>query len=524
MSYQVLARKWRPRNFSELVGQTSTVQTLSNALNSGRLHHAYLFTGTRGVGKTTIARILAKSFNCETGVTATPCGTCSNCQAIDMGNFIDLIEIDAASRTKVEDTRELLDNVQFLPTRGRFKIYLIDEVHMLSRHSFNALLKTLEEPPDHTKFFLATTDPQKLPPTILSRCLKFNLRKISAELINEHLNMLLEKEAVSGESQATQLLSHYAEGSLRDALSLLDQAIAHGDGKITETSVREMLGISAQGMLAGLIKHIAAKDSAKTLQYLQNFDETGGDFHSLIEELLSLLHCIAVVQCTPRTTKPAVSSEIDIDDLAQQFNPEDIQLYYQIMLKGRADIHYAPTPKAGMEMLILRMLLFSTDEKPMRATEKKTVESTGPLTHRKVVNPPPLSQPENAEVTTNTWPSIVKQLNLSGMTGQLANHCKIKAYKNQHLALELAKIHAPLLSEESKRKLLHALKKVIHTELTLSISAEKNVANTPAELYKNEQAKILEKTQQSFTNDPAVNELKSRFDAEIIRETIQPKS
>ncbi|RMH16832.1 MAG: DNA polymerase III subunit gamma/tau, partial [Gammaproteobacteria bacterium] len=355
MTYQVLARKWRPRDFSELVGQEATVRTLNNALEKGRFHHAYLFTGTRGVGKTTIARILAKAYNCEQGPTSHPCGTCKNCTAINEGHFIDLIEIDAASRTKVEDTRELLENVQFLPSQGRFKIYLIDEVHMLSRHSFNALLKTLEEPPEHTKFFLATTDPQKLPATILSRCLKFHLGKISVEKISAHLEHILKQEKLPFQSPAITLIAQHAQGSLRDALSLLDQAIAFCQGELSEHDIRNMLGISDHRALTDFLTHLATQQTQACLELVKQLDAQGIDFDSFLDEILSALHAMAVEQVIPGAGRHILPNA---GELAPQFSPEDLQLFYQIGLKGKEDLLLAPSTRAGMEMIVLRMLMF----------------------------------------------------------------------------------------------------------------------------------------------------------------------
>jgi len=361
MSYQVLARKWRPRNFSELAGQEHVQQALINALNSERLHHAFLFTGTRGVGKTTIARILARSLNCEKGISATPCGVCSACTEINEGRFVDLIEVDAASKTKVEDTRELLENVQYAPTRGRFKVYLIDEVHMLSTHSFNALLKTLEEPPPHVKFLLATTDPQKLPVTILSRCLQFNLKRLPAELIAEYLEKILGKEEINSEPAAVALIAEAADGSMRDALSLLDQALAYGAGALKEAEVRTMLGTVDKKHVYELIQALAARDPATMMASIEQLAAHSADFDSVLNELLTLLHHIAVEQIAPHAANEQSPDKNLISQLANSISREDTQLYYQIGLIGRRDLPMAPNPKLGFEMMMLRMLAFQPD-------------------------------------------------------------------------------------------------------------------------------------------------------------------
>ncbi len=355
MSYQVLARKWRPRNFAELVGQEHVLQALTNALDNDRLHHAYLFTGTRGVGKTTIARIFAKSLNCETGVSSKPCGECSACQEINEGRFVDLIEVDAASRTKVEDTRELLDNVQYAPSRGRYKVYLIDEVHMLSTHSFNALLKTLEEPPPHVKFLLATTDPQKLPATVLSRCLQFNLKRLQLPLIRDYLAELLVQEKIEFEIPALHLLARAADGSMRDALSLLDQAIAYGSGAVKETDVRAMLGTIEHKYIVQILESLSTADAGQLLAAVQAAAERASDFGSVLNELLSMLQQIAIAQSVPEAVDEDLEARDAVLELAQKMPAEDVQLFYQIGLIGRRDLYLSPEPRGGLEMVLLRM-------------------------------------------------------------------------------------------------------------------------------------------------------------------------
>ncbi len=354
MSYQVLARKWRPQNFKEMVGQNHVLKALINALEEQRLHHAYLFTGTRGVGKTTVARILAKCLNCETGITAGPCGECAACREIAEGRFVDLIEVDAASRTRVEDTRELLDNVQYAPTNGRFKVYLIDEVHMLSTSSFNALLKTLEEPPEHVKFLLATTDPQKLPATVLSRCLQFNLKRMTVDTISQHLAFILDKESVAYSETAIKQIARAADGSMRDALSLMDQAIAFGAGELKDNEVQDMLGGISHEHLYTILDAIIAGKGTEMLAAIEEMSSATPDYDIAADNLISLLHQISVMQLIPE----AEQDEEKIRELANKISPEDVQLYYQIALHGRRDLPLSPDPRAGFEMILLRMLAF----------------------------------------------------------------------------------------------------------------------------------------------------------------------
>ncbi|WP_204527086.1 DNA polymerase III subunit gamma/tau [Citrobacter cronae] len=359
MSYQVLARKWRPQTFADVVGQEHVLTALANGLSLGRIHHAYLFSGTRGVGKTSIARLLAKGLNCETGITATPCGVCDNCREIEQGRFVDLIEIDAASRTKVEDTRDLLDNVQYAPARGRFKVYLIDEVHMLSRHSFNALLKTLEEPPAHVKFLLATTDPQKLPVTILSRCLQFHLKALDVEQIRHQLEHILKQEHIAHEPRALQLLARAADGSLRDALSLTDQAIASGDGQVSTDAVSTMLGTLDDDQALSLVEAVVAADGERVMTLVNDAAARGIEWEALLVEMSALLHCIAMVQLSPAALGSDMAAiEQRMRELARIVPPTDIQLYYQTLLIGRKELPYAPDRRMGVEMTLLRALAF----------------------------------------------------------------------------------------------------------------------------------------------------------------------
>ena len=412
MSYQVLARKWRPQNFKQMVGQQHVLRALINALEGDRLHHAYLFTGTRGVGKTTIARILAKCLNCEKGVTSEPCGECSSCQSIAAGSFVDLIEVDAASRTKVEDTRELLDNVQYAPTRGRFKVYLIDEVHMLTGHSFNALLKTLEEPPPHVKFLFATTDPQKLPVTILSRCLQFNLKRMPVDMIAGHLRYLTEQESINSDEAALKLIARAADGSMRDALSLLDQSIAFGGGELKETDVRDMLGTISHEPLLNLIKAVSAGDGAAIIQQVEDMASITPDFEAATDAMIALLHQVAVQQ----VVTDAVQDDDAITELATLLSKEDVQLYYQIALHGRRDLPLSPDPRSGFEMLLLRMLSFRPLQEGMTIKGlPDTADETGKdkKKTKKINNTPESSHTAvktDAQKTSSSSNSIKKQV------------------------------------------------------------------------------------------------------------------
>ncbi|EIB3374647.1 DNA polymerase III subunit gamma/tau [Salmonella enterica] len=403
MSYQVLARKWRPQTFADVVGQEHVLTALANGLSLGRIHHAYLFSGTRGVGKTSIARLLAKGLNCETGITATPCGVCDNCREIEQGRFVDLIEIDAASRTKVEDTRDLLDNVQYAPARGRFKVYLIDEVHMLSRHSFNALLKTLEEPPAHVKFLLATTDPQKLPVTILSRCLQFHLKALDVEQIRHQLEHILNEEHIAHEPRALQLLSRAADGSLRDALSLTDQAIASGDGQVSTQAVSAMLGTLDDDQALSLVEAVVDANGERVMSLINEAAARGIEWEALLVEMLSLLHRIAMVQLSPAALGSDMAAiEQRMRELARTVPPGDLQLYYQTLLIGRKELPWAPDRRMGVEMTLLRALAFHP-RMPLPEPEAPR-QSFAPVAPTAVMTPPQVQQPSAPAPQTSPAP------------------------------------------------------------------------------------------------------------------------
>ncbi|EDQ8532501.1 DNA polymerase III subunit gamma/tau [Salmonella enterica subsp. enterica] len=403
MSYQVLARKWRPQTFADVVGQEHVLTALANGLSLGRIHHAYLFSGTRGVGKTSIARLLAKGLNCETGITATPCGVCDNCREIEQGRFVDLIEIDAASRTKVEDTRDLLDNVQYAPARGRFKVYLIDEVHMLSRHSFNALLKTLEEPPAHVKFLLATTDPQKLPVTILSRCLQFHLKALDVEQIRHQLEHILNEEHIAHEPRALQLLSRAADGSLRDALSLTDQAIASGDGQVSTQAVSAMLGTLDDDQALSLVEAVVDANGERVMSLINEAAARGIEWEALLVEMLSLLHRIAMVQLSPAALGGDMAAiEQRMRELARTVPPGDLQLYYQTLLIGRKELPWAPDRRMGVEMTLLRALAFHP-RMPLPEPETPR-QSFAPVVPTAVMTPPQVQQPSAPAPQTSPAP------------------------------------------------------------------------------------------------------------------------
>lgn len=514
MSYQVLARKWRPHSFKDMVGQEAILRMLGNALEQKRIHHAYLFTGTRGVGKTTIARILAKCLNCETGMTSEPCGTCATCQSIDAGQFLDLYEVDAASRTKVEDTRELLDNVLYPPTQGRYKIYLIDEVHMLSNHSFNALLKTLEEPPEHVKFLLATTDPKKLPITILSRCLQFHLKRILPEQIAKHLQHICEQEKISHEPIALDRLAKAADGSMRDALSLLDQAIAYGHGAVNKTDVQNMLGSMAQDDLFPLIDALANQDGQLLFQLVSALAERAPDFQQVLEELVNIFHQMAIAQIVP----DAISDEF-LRSMASKFKAEDIQLYYQICLLCRRDLALTPNPQQGFEMAMLRMLAF----KPSQSTAEMITAPT-PIAKKSEASPQlevkaepekkPVSTPPNAAHLTD-WREILPKLGLSGLAYALASNCMLTKLEENKVELALAVNHQPMLNPKLKERLEEALSRQLGRTIQLDITITTETISTPVKQHQAEQNQRLADAKQTVMQDPKIKKLVEMYDATV---------
>ncbi len=515
MSYQVLARKWRPQSFKDMVGQEAILRMLANALEQKRIHHAYLFTGTRGVGKTTLGRILAKCLNCETGITSTPCGTCSICKAVDAGQFLDLYEIDAASRTKVEEMRDLLDNVMYPPTQGRYKIYLIDEVHMLSNHSFNALLKTLEEPPEHVKFLLATTDPKRLPITILSRCLQFNLKRILPEQIARHLQHICEAEKISFEQPALERLAHGADGSMRDALSLLDQAIAYGHGEVKFDDVKSMLGSMAQDDVMPLLEALAAKDGAQLFSAIAQLAERAPDFQQVLEEITSLLHKTALAQIIPDTAKQHSAALA----LAKQLSPEEVQLYYQIALLGRRDLAHAAAQQQGFEMTMLRMLAFKPGAQagqtaPAPVAKSKPAQQIQTAAATTEAKP---AAPVAAAVITGLeeWASILPTLGLSGMGLALASNCTMESIIDNKIKLLLAANHQPMLNAKLKERLNEALNKHFGKEMQLEIEISAADLATPVKQQQQQTAKRLETATQSLLQDPKVKQLIEMYDATV---------
>ena len=528
MSYQVLARKWRPQDFQQMVGQAHVLRALMNALDENRLHHAYLFTGTRGVGKTTLARIFAKCLNCETGVTAKPCGECRSCREIAEGRHVDLIEVDAASRTKVEDTRELLDNVQYSPTRGRFKIYLIDEVHMLSGHSFNALLKTLEEPPPHVKFLFATTDPQKLPVTILSRCLQFNLKRMPVEMISGHLSTVLEQEAIPFSEAALRLLARAADGSMRDALSLTDQAIVTGGGAVSEADVQDMLGLLPHEHLIGLLQAIADDDGQRMLGIVAQMAQLTTDFTAAADSLIALLHSIAVQQVVTRD-----DADEDIAALAKLLSPADVQLYYQMALYGRRDLPLAPDPRGGLEMLLLRMLAFRLDDG--QSQPHSTQVEKKKIVVEAIAEDPQGRDAKSCVSTTvvktipslaslNTWHTILPQLNLSGMALPLAQHCLLESITDTHITLLLDESGSTLQSPRAAAQLSEALAQHYGRELQLQFTVTVLTEETPEKRGLREAAERQAAAEAAITNDPFVKQLQETFGAVIVPGSIRPRT
>ena len=563
MSYLVLARKWRPNAFANVVGQEHVLKALINGLDQDRLHHAFLFSGTRGVGKTTLARIFAKSLNCEQGVSSTPCGECQSCQEVDAGRFVDLIEVDAASRTKVDDTRELLDNVQYAPSRGRYKVYLIDEVHMLSTSSFNALLKTLEEPPPHVKFLFATTDPQKLPVTILSRCLQFNLRRLDISQISSHLTNILQSEKISFEADALDTIAKAADGSMRDALSLLDQAISYGSGTVKSTEIHDMLGTVSQQQLYDLIQALMSQDGQALMQRSHELSVQGRDFVQVLNDLLALFQRIATLQLI---SDLVIAESDDVDKLttfSQQLSPDMTQLFYQIALHGKRDLPYAADPKSGFEMTLLRMMHFqpatidtsanmpavisNVQSTPVKTTAAKTKEQVQPSPAKPVPsesaikpakpNPPPPIEavaPESIDVAHNSasaslngenWLSLINSLKLTALARQLADNSAFVRFDNDRVTLSIAPELAHLASKKPQERLEASLTKSIGHPITITfVDSPTDEAGSPTLATERAEQVVAdqERATESIHNDPAVDAIKAAFDARVIESTIKP--
>jgi DNA polymerase-3 subunit gamma/tau len=531
----VLARKWRPRNFAQLAGQEHVVQALSNALAQNRLHHAYLFTGTRGVGKTTIARIFAKSLNCETGITATPCGTCSACTEIDSGRFIDLIELDAASNTQVDNMRELLESALYAPTSGRFKVYIIDEVHMLSKSAFNAMLKTLEEPPAHVKFILATTDPQKIPVTVLSRCLQFNLKQLPPVLILKHLQFVLEQEQIPFENGALSLVARAAQGSMRDALSLMDQAIAYSDAKVEEATVRTMLGTIDQSYLFDLLQTLRAQDGAGLLRIADDMTLRSMAFDAALQDLASLLHRVALAQTIPEAIADDEPERVRLLQLAQQFSADEIQLFYQIAIHGRNEINLAPDEYAGFTMTLLRMLAFAPAGAAVAAAAEVSVaqpvnvpkQASAPA--KTVIAPAVVKAAEVPKMIPVSgsaeldWNVLLAQLNLQGMARELAKNCVLDSFVNGKVSLSLAPQHKQFLNNKmAQEKLQSALSEYFSqpVRLHLAIGAPGEVS-TPAVVERQEKQERQQVAADAISQDPFVLEAQAQLDAQIIENSIK---
>ncbi len=538
MSYTALARKWRPRRFDELVGQEHVLRALVNALDTQRVHHAFLFTGTRGVGKTTIARILAKCLNCEQGVSARPCGVCSACREVDEGRFIDLIEVDAASRTKIDDTRELLDNVQYAPTRGRYKVYLIDEVHMLSTHSFNALLKTLEEPPPHVKFLLATTDPQKLPITVLSRCLQFNLKRLPVALIGERLRHVLTEEKIEFDAAGVRLVAEAADGSLRDALSLLDQLIAFGGGRATEPEARSMLGTIDRAHVVELVRRLAAGDAPGLLAFARSLEEWAPDYAQMLDALAALLARIALFQVVPDAAGDEVHPSELLAGFAAQLAPEDTQLFYQTAILGRRDLPHAPDPVTGFEMTLLRMLAFrpaggsAAQGAGGEAVARSRPSSTASSAAASSVAPSAAATAAREATTTHvargdisgeaSWNEMLSRLELGGAARQLASHCAWLGRDGAVVRLALDVRNRHLRTPAIEDKLATALTRFFGETIKLELEVASAQIDTPAMADERSAALELEQARESLTADPTVRALQDRFGAVLQQDSVRP--
>jgi len=533
MSYLVLARKWRPKDFADTVGQEHVLQALINALETGRLHHAYLFTGTRGVGKTTIARILAKALNCEKGVTSEPCGECSACVEIDEGRFVDLIEVDAASKTKVDDTRDMLDNVQYAPARGRYKVYLIDEVHMLSKSSFNALLKTLEEPPPHVKFLLATTDPQKLPVTVLSRCLQFNLKRMTPRLISDRLTHICEAESIEAETTALATIARAADGSMRDALSLLDQAIAYCGGAIEEVQVAKMLGTIDRDHVMRLLRLLGDNDAKGIVDAIREIDEQFPNYSRLLEDLARDLQRIAVFQVVGTCDSEDDLNEQEYAELSAALPAADVQLFYQVAIMGRRDLHLAPDPRSGAEMVLLRMLAFrpaAAAEVPgnvggggEHAPATKTVAAAKQAPTAKALAPRESPEPVVAAQSwaDPDWSLLVGQLGVQGAVRLLASNCAYLERQGNTIRLGLDPRSESLLTKQRKDSLASHLSTHFGEELAVEITLSAGGGETPVQEESRMEDERLEAARQSLEADPNVQTLKTMFGAELKTDSIE---
>jgi DNA polymerase-3 subunit gamma/tau len=541
MSYQVLARKYRPRSFDTLVGQTHVVQALKNALDQKRLHHAYLFTGTRGVGKTTLARILAKSLNCEKGISSTPCGLCAACTEIDQGRYVDLIEVDAASNTQVDNMRDLLDNAQYAPTQGQFKIYIIDEVHMLSKSAFNAMLKTLEEPPEHVKFILATTDPQKVPVTVLSRCLQFNLKQMPSASISEYLEKILNEEAIQYEINAIYLIAKSANGSMRDALSILDQGIAYCGGTIEEATIKKMLGAIDQSYLFNLIQAVIHQDGPKVIEIAKQMNERNLSFDAALNDLANLIQTISVAQAIPDSLDASYLDREQVIALANQISAEQLQLLYQIAILGRRDLYLAPEEYAGFTMTLLRMLSFAPQDaipsKPIAPLKK---EISNPIAKPEIIAKPTDLPPEATEIKkkievvdeiqkedakeipvfNGNWRELVDHLKL-GLVKALAQQSELVSFKNNEMILSIADEHKHLLNEAYQKKLELSLSEHFNQRIKLVI-LQKGANNSPLKQKQEERSTLLKDTEEAILQDQFVQSLLTEFNAEIIPSSIKP--
>ncbi|HEY2629310.1 MAG TPA: DNA polymerase III subunit gamma/tau [Usitatibacter sp.] len=528
MTYQVLARKWRPRVFEEIVGQPHVVTALANALDSKRLHHAYLFTGTRGVGKTTLARILAKAINCETnGISSHPCGKCRACTEIDAGRFVDLMEVDAATNTKVDEMRELLDTAAYMPVIGRFKVYLIDEVHMLSRHAFNSMLKTLEEPPEHVKFILATTDPQRLPVTILSRCLQFNLKPLTPQLIAGHLKNVLAAENIPFEEAALPLIAKAAAGSIRDSLSLLDQAIAHGAGKVAAAQVADMLGSLGSDLVWPILERISAGDGKGTIEEAERMAQRSVSLDTALEDLASILHRVALAQAG------AVPAEDESDAarvvaMAQKLDAARVQVMYQIAVLGRRDLPLAPDELAGFTMALLRMLSFAdapTEPRAVSAPAPAQRSTVSPAPQRAAAAPAPAPAPQAARPATSfdgDWPGFVERAGLTGMSGMAARNAEFVSFDNNHLQLVVPESHKMYAEKGYQEKLKADLAPHFGSNVRVTVRVGSIEGKTVAAAKSREQEKLQERATQSIEGDPFVRSLVQDLGAEVVPSSIRP--